>query len=222
MNVLILAAKKIEKGKLFPACLTLFEDQFLIEKILDQISVFKDPNLILTVNLSDNKNYHIDASIKNINNSAKIVYVNDSVKGAACSALLAVDLMNEEDLLILNSDEFVRYNFFDAIHFFKTSNFDAGVITFKSIHPKYSYVDINNLGFVIEAREKNPISLHATAGFYWFKSKKLFVESAEEMIFKSNDFKSNFYICPVFNELILKGLKIGSIEIDSKDFFDFK
>jgi NDP-sugar pyrophosphorylase family protein len=130
--------------------------------------------------------------------------------------------MNDDDLLILNADEFIRYNFNDAVNFFKRNNFDAGVITFKSIHPKYSYVDVNDLGFVIEAREKNPISVHATAGFYWFKSKKIFIDSAEEMIVKTNDLQNKFYICPIFNELILKGLTVGSIEINSKDFIPFK
>jgi len=222
MNVLILAAGKKDKGMHCPACLTLFEDKLLIEKILNQVSVFKDVNIITTINLNENKYFHIDSLLKNINNAVKIVYINDLVKGAACSALLASHLMENEDLLILNSDEFIRYNFADAVNHFRDNNFDAGVITFRSIHPKYSYVDINDLGLVIEAREKNPISAHATAGFYWFNSKKLFIDNAEDMIMKSNDVQDKYYICPIFNELILKGLKIGSIEIDSKDFIPFK
>lgn len=222
MNILILAARKLTKGMKYPPCLTFFEGNFLIEKIFEQISPLKNKNIIVTINSTDNNDSHIDSSLKSLNNSIKFVYVNTSAKGAACSALLAIDLMNEEDLLILNSDEFIKYNYTDAVKYFKESNFDAGVIIFKSIHPKYSYVDINKMGNVQEAREKNPISTYATAGFYWFKSKKIFVENASEMIFKSNNYQDNFYICPVLNELILKGLVIGTIEIDSKDYVPFK
>jgi dTDP-glucose pyrophosphorylase len=222
MNVLILAAGKLIKGMKYPPCLTLFENKFLIEKVLEQISCIKNTNIIVTINAADNKDYHIDSSIKSLKDSIKLVYVSGSVKGAACSALLAVDLMNDEDLLILNSDEFIRYNFADAIKYFKGSNFDAGVIIFKSIHPKYSYVDINKMGHVLEAREKNPISSYATAGFYWFKSKKIFLKNTSQMIMKSNNYQNNFYICPVFNELILNGLVVGTIEIDSKDYISFK
>ncbi|QDD00467.1 sugar phosphate nucleotidyltransferase [Candidatus Methylopumilus planktonicus] len=222
MNILILAAGKLTKGMKYPPCLTLFEGNFLIEKIFEKISSLKNKTIIVTINSTDNKDSHIDSSIKSLSDNIKFIYVNSSIKGAACSALLAIDLMKEEDLLIINSDEFIRYNFTDAIKYFKESNFDAGVIIFKSIHPKYSYVDINELGHVQEAREKNPISTYATAGFYWFKSKKIFVENASEMIFKSNNYQDNFYICPVFNELILKGLVIGSIEIDSNDYISFK
>jgi len=222
MNILILAAGKLSKSMMYPPCLNLFEGNFLIEKIFEQISLLKNTNILVTINSEDNKNYHIDSSIKSLNNSVKFVFVNNTITGAACSALMAIDLMHDDDLLILNSDEFIRYNHADAIKYFKERNFDAGVIVFNSIHPKYSYVDINKMGHVSEAREKNPISKFATAGFYWFKSKKIFVENAFEMILKSNNYQDNFYICPVFNEMILNGLVIGTIEIDSKSYVPFK
>jgi dTDP-glucose pyrophosphorylase len=74
-------------------------------------------------------------------------------------------------------------------------------------------VRLDDSGWVVEAAEKRPISNNATAGIYYFKSGNQFVSAAKKMILKRLGGDLGYYICPVYNELILEGSKIGVHEI---------
>ena len=58
------------------------------------------------------------------------------------------------------------------------------MVTFRSLHPRYSYMLVDDNGLIVEAAEKRPISRHATAGFYWYRRGADFVQSAQDMIRK--------------------------------------
>jgi len=62
---------------------------------------------------------------------------------------------------------------------------------------------------VVEAAEKRPISRLATAGFYYFARGRDFVDATSEMIKKDAHVNGQFYICPCYNELILRQRRIG-------------
>jgi NDP-sugar pyrophosphorylase family protein len=137
------------------------------------------------------------------NNKCSIVTVDSLTEGAACTALLAKDLINDdEDLLIANSDQIIEYQPFNFNLLKSSAKLDALVFTFKSVHPKWSFVKINSRGSVIEVAEKNPISDIATCGIYWYKKGSDFVKYAEKMINNNIRVNGEFYIAPVFNELI--------------------
>ena len=85
------------------------------------------------------------------------------------------------------------------------SKADGGIPTFKSTHPKWSFVRIDEKNNVVEVQEKNPISNMATVGFYYFKKGKDFVKNAEEMIKADDRVNNEFYLCPVYNYLIKNG-----------------
>jgi dTDP-glucose pyrophosphorylase len=90
---------------------------------------------------------------------------------------------------------------------------------FDSVHPRWSYVRLDEHGYVIEAAEKRPISRYATAGVYYFRQGKAFVQAAMEMIKKDANTGGVFYICPTFNELILEQAKIGVYKISRDVYF---
>jgi dTDP-glucose pyrophosphorylase len=85
---------------------------------------------------------------------------------------------------------------------------DGGIVTFKSTHPKWSFVKIDENGLATEVAEKNPISDIATVGYYYWKKGSDFVNYAESMISKDIRVNNEFYVCPVFNEAISGGKKI--------------
>jgi dTDP-glucose pyrophosphorylase len=91
---------------------------------------------------------------------------------------------------------------------------DAGILTFKSTHPKWSFVKIDENGFVTEVAEKNPISDIATVGVYFWKKGSDYVKYAEQMIKNNKRFNNEFYVCPVFNEAIADGKKIKIFNIE--------
>ena len=134
------------------------------------------------------------------------VVVDELTEGAACTALLAEKYIdNNESLLIANSDQFIEYesNNFDTLK--SLTNVDAIVFTFNAVHPKWSFVKTNSRGFVTEVAEKRPISDIATCGIYWYRSGADFVKYAKQMIDKNIRVNNEYYIAPVYNELIQDG-----------------
>jgi dTDP-glucose pyrophosphorylase len=90
---------------------------------------------------------------------------------------------------------------------------DAGIVSFRATHPKWSYAKVDDNGFVTEVAEKNPISDIATVGVYYWKQGKDFVKYAESMISKNIRVNNEFYVCPVFNEALLDDLKIKTFDV---------
>jgi NDP-sugar pyrophosphorylase family protein len=224
MNILILSAGgelTNEDNSGYPAYLTEIKGKPLIEILLQKFDGV-DANFSVMLRQSDVNKFNLDSMVKQINNKAKVYSVSFSTAGALCTALIAIEkINNEQPLVILNGDEILDINYNDPIDFFNKSNFDAGAVIFDSIHPRYSYVRIDN-GLVVEAAEKNPISRNATAGFYWYKTGTDFVDAAFNSIRKYSHSDIPYFICPVFNEFILAGKTVGTYPIDKKLFKPFK
>lgn len=136
-----------------------------------------------------------------------VITVDKVTEGAACTVLLARDLINnDQPLLIANSDQYL--DGFDASTFIKLNGADGKISTFDGgRHPKWSYAKVEN-GLVTEVREKDPFSDHATTGIYLWARGSDFVQSAEQMIAKNIRVNNEFYTVPSYNEAIQAGLKI--------------
>ena len=120
--------------------------------------------------------------------------------------MLAKDLINnDDDLLIANSDQFIEYEPQNFLTIKNLSDVDSIVFTFNAVHPKWSFVKTNSRGFVTEVAEKKPISNIATCGIYWYRKGSDFVKYAERMIDNNVRVNGEFYIAPVYNELISDG-----------------
>lgn len=140
------------------------------------------------------------------NLKSKIVEVDGLTEGAACTALLAKDFIdNEDDLLIANSDQIIEYEQENFNMLKNLTNVDALVFTFNAVHPKWSFVKTNSRGFITEVAEKKPISNIATCGIYWYRKGSDFIKYSEQMISKNIRVNNEFYIAPVYNELICDG-----------------
>jgi len=113
------------------------------------------------------------------------------------------------------------YDESELVKFFVENDADAGVFIFNSLHPRWSFVRTDEDGLVVEAAEKKPISNQATAGFYYYKKTFEYIKSAKRMILKGSDVNDLYYICPVFNEMILEQKKILTYSIDSKKYHSF-
>ena len=143
------------------------------------------------------------------NSRYQYVVVEELTEGAACTALLAKELIDtDESLLIANSDQIVNYQKENFKYLTNLTNVDAIVWTFNDVHPKWSFVRTNSRGFITEVAEKKPISNIATCGIYWYRKGKDFVNYANQMIAKNIRVNNEFYIAPVYNEMIQAGGKI--------------
>jgi len=148
-------------------------------------------------------------------NKCEIVQVNEVTRGAACTVLLAEDLINNDDeLIIANSDQWVNWDSNHFLGYMHDKKADGGVLTFNATHPKWSFAKVQECtNLITEVAEKKPISNVATVGIYYFRHGKDFVTGAKQMISKNITTNGEFYVCPVFNELINMGKRIYNYPI---------
>lgn len=145
------------------------------------------------------------------------IQLNDLTAGAATTVLTATDYINsDDDLLIANSDQLVDIDINDYIEFSRKSKVDGTILTFPASHPKWSYARIDKKKKVLETVEKKVISDHATVGIYYFSKGRDYVQGAFSMIEKNIRVNNEFYVCPVYNELILKDKEVKIWEIKAK------
>lgn len=199
------------------------ERKTIFQYVYDFLKPIENAEFIVILRKQDVKNYHFDQIVKLLIPDAKIVVAEGPTKGSVCSCLLAIDYIeDDEPIVISSSNQLFVGNTNEVVKEFMEKDYDGGIVTFEDIHPKFSYVKIDENNLVIEAAEKRPISKHATAGFYYFKKGSDFIESAISMISKDASVNDMFYLCPVYNEMILKQKKIGIYPIDRDDYFLLK
>jgi dTDP-glucose pyrophosphorylase len=203
-----------ESGYKYPKNLVEINGKPLVQHVMDALLPLKKQGaqFICVIRHSENVLNHTGKVLKLIDPEATILEIPEETSGAACSALLAIDhINNQEPLIIANGDQIIHgINPETLIAKFKTPNWDAGVVVFEDVHPRWSFVKCNEQGLVTEAAEKRPISKFATAGFYYFARGADFVAAAMRMIKKDAHVKGLFYICPAINEVILQKGKVGT------------
>ncbi len=198
------------------------EKKPIIQYVYENYLSIPNAEFIFVIRKQDNEQYHLGSVIKLLNPQNTIIVANSETAGAACTCLLANEYINNEDpLLIVNGEQFMNENIEKIIEKFEQRQLDGGIITFQSIHPRWSYVRLDENKNVIETAEKRPISKSATTGVYYFKQGKDYVRSAMQMIQKDVNVNGNYYICPVYNEMILEQKKIGVYEIVPDHYFSF-
>lgn len=86
---------------------------------------------------------------------------------------------------------------------------------FESRSPKFSYLQIEG-GKVLEAREKEVISNHASAGVYIFRNVQAYLEAILFAMRNPSKCTVNniFYVCPIFNGLISDHQEVHAIVVD--------
>ncbi len=226
INILIPLAGKSQffSEREFPFSKHLLEigEKTMIEIVIENLNQLnQDKQFIFIVNSADCKKFHLDNVLYLLtDHKCKIIKIDNETKGAACSALMGIEYINNGlPLIIANPDQVFETDLNNAVN--KLNESDAGVITFHSIHPRWSYVRINNNNEISETAEKRPISKNAIAGFYYFKKGSDFVEAAMKMIEKDANINGFYYIAPSLNEMILKGKKLSAYPVENDKYHTF-
>ena len=211
MNILIPMAgrgKRFEDvGYSFPKPLIDIEGKPMIQLIIENLNL--TGKHIFLCQKEHYEKYALDKLLEMLSPNCKIIQIDGITDGAAVTALKAKELINnDEELIIANSDQWINWNPQHFLSFLQNNDADGGIITFISTHPKWSFVKVNESGLITELAEKKPISNIATAGIYYYKHGKTFVEAAEQMITKNIRTNNEFYIAPAYNEIIQNGGKV--------------
>jgi HAD superfamily hydrolase (TIGR01509 family) len=202
-----------QAGYTFPKPLIDVKGKPMIQTVVENLNV--EANFIFVVQKEHREKYNLDTLLNLITPNCKIVEVNGITEGAACTTLLAKEFINnDQPLLMANSDQFAEWDSNEFMYKMIEQKVDAGILSFESTHPKWSFVKIDENGYVTEVAEKKPISNIATVGIYYWSKGSDYVKYAEQMISKNIRVNNEFYVCPVFNEAIKDNKKIKTFNID--------
>jgi len=155
-----------------------------------------------------NQQYGLDQQLKSIVPDCEIVEINIDTEGPACSALMAGDIINnDEPLVIANCDQIMCWD--GAVFLHNAQLYDGTIVTYYETADKNSYARLDSRGHVTEIREKEPISTVSLNGIHYWQKGRYFVDSAEQMIANNERYNGEFYIGPTYNYMIKQGYTVG-------------
>ena len=161
----------------------------------------------------ENENWKMH--LETASESAVIIPIDYVTEGAACTVLLAEEYIDSgEPLLIANSDQYVDTDI-DAF-IASCGRSDGGIMCMPASDPKWSFIRYDDEGNVTDVKEKEVISNMATVGIYFFAHGSDFVKYAHQMIEKELRVNGEFYVAPVYNEMIAERKKISYFDIGEK------
>ena len=182
----------------------------MVRLVIENIKPTSPHRFIFICQQEHDSRYGLAGKLKEWAPGCEIILINNVTAGAACTVLLAEQYIdNASELMIANSDQWVDFNIDEYLKIQSKDALDGLIMTMKASDPKWSYVGFNESGGVRSVVEKQVISDEATVGIYNFRKGSLFCEAAKSMIDKEKTVNGEYYVAPIYNELIENGLKIG-------------
>jgi RpiB/LacA/LacB family sugar-phosphate isomerase len=200
-----------------PKPLVLIDDKSIIEWSVECVD-YTDCNMIFVVRQDHIDEFSIDDFLKKkFGDSVKVVATKNVTRGSVETVLCARGEIDPDSPLIIHcSDVFFEPRFYPKQF---ECNDHGCILTFKSNSPNYSYSSINENGKITEVVEKKVISNHASVGIYFFKQGRYFLEAADVMIRTNATTNGEFFVAPLYNLLILKGMDISFLEVEKMHIF---
>jgi NDP-sugar pyrophosphorylase family protein len=196
----------------------------MIQRVVENLkSTATSVKFIFVVHFEDVRKFSLDKTLMLLTEeSSAIQSLRQPAQGALCSCLMAIDAIDlEKPILIANGDQIIDCDLADIVTTIIASNASAGVLTFDSVHPRWSYVKVNERCEVLQAAEKRVISGNAIAGLYFFRTGRIFVDAAFRCIAAEQHVDGKYFIAPVLNELILDGHVVTAHRIPARQFHSF-
>lgn len=226
MNTLLLAAGSsrayVEAGHHWPKNLVEVGGRPLLQHVVESLGpLAQDGRLVGVLRDDEAEQHRTDRVLQLVEPTSRVVRVGNT-RGAACSALMACEQLDASaPLVVAGGDALLRADLPAIVTSFEERDLDAGTVVFDAVHPRWSFVRVED-GLVVEASEKNPISRSATAGVYWFRTAGAFLAATMRMIEKGAAVDGQYYVCPVLNELVLDGARVGVSEVERSSYFSFR
>lgn len=190
----------------------------MIELVVRNIAPRQPHRFIFICQAAHAKAYGLVKFLGDIAPNSEVIQIEHKTEGALCSVLAARShIDNNAPLVIANSDQFIEGGAADFYNYWDQESHDGLIMTMKANDPKWSFAALRSDGLVGRVAEKEPISDEATVGVYAFRRGKDFVTAGDSMIAQNLRVNGEFYVAPVYNQLIADGARIGTFNIGSVD-----
>lgn len=205
-----------ERGYTFPKPLVEVAGQPLIELVVRNLTPAEPHEFVFICRRDHVEKFALGDVLRLIAPGCRIVTMARPTAGALCSVLLGLEhLEHEDELVVANADQLVDLSIDRFLATARRAAWDGAIMTFPNTHPRWSYARTEG-DEVVTVAEKQPISRNATVGIYYFKHGLVFARAAERMLLKNASLGGEFYVAPVYNELILDGHRVGIVPIHAQ------
>lgn len=218
LNIVIpmagLGSRFSEVGYTEPKPLISVNGKSMIQLVIENLKPKIDHQFIFICRDEHLQKYNLRNILEKFSPGCKIISLNEVTEGAACTVLVAKEYIdNTDQLMIANCDQYIDIKIDNYLNNIYEKNYDGLIMTMKADDNKWSYIKINNNKEIIEVVEKVVVSDEATVGIYNFKRGSDFVLGANKMIQENLRVNNEFYVAPVYNQLIEKKMIIGYYNI---------
>ena len=196
----------------------------MIELVIKQLKKqLNNPDFIFVIDQDDARKFSIDRICELIGGPrSRIIERLGETSGALCSCLLAIGALDpRQPLLISNSDQIITAHLSGHLEQFTKTDADAGLVTFESVHPRWSYVLEDEDNRVAQVFEKKVVSRIAVAGLYYFREAQKFLDAAQQAIIKDDNLDGAFFLSSAVNQCILAGADVKFTSIPGSQFHSF-
>ncbi|MDY0040736.1 MAG: glycosyltransferase family 2 protein [Desulforhabdus sp.] len=210
-----------DKSYRLPKPLLPIRDRRMVQVVVDNVCPKSDYKLIFLCLKEHVEEFQIEQWLRQTYPGCEVIIVSTVTEGALCTVLLAEQLINTPDpLLIANSDQWVNFNIGDFLHLLtEQPELSGAILTMTSRDPKCSFIKFGPSGNIVGVVEKQVVSDEATVGIYLFSSGQEFVADARRMIAAELRVNGEFYVAPVYNQLLERGGQIGILNV-GKEYED--
>lgn len=189
----------------------------MIQLVIQNLRPTRPHHFIFICQKSHVAAYDLECKLNEWTGGATIVTLDQVTEGAACTVLTARDYLNpDQPIMIANSDQYIDIDINTYLEDMDSRVLDGSIMTMEASDPKWSFAAVDATGIVTRVEEKHPISSHATVGIYSFRRARDYIDGASSMIAKGLRVNGEFYVAPVYNELVERGRRIGIYNIGSE------
>lgn len=223
MNILIPIAGKGERFKKagftdLKPFIKIF-DKPIIEYAIESIKI---PGIyrVIASQLNDEQR-NIIFNVFRKNNLTGVIHEVGETVGAAETCWKLKPFIENEELIIINGDQYLKWEPEDFLRFSK--KYDAVVSTYDhepiilNRPSKYSFIKVDQNNFATGFAEKYSISNHSLNGIHYWKNANDFINSAEKLLAEYD--ASEKYISQTFNYMIDEGKKITFYKMEKGTFY---
>ena len=203
-----------ERGYTFPKPLVEIQGRPMVECVVESLTPNLEHRFVFVCRSEHLHRYALGEVLQLVAPGARVVKMRGETAGALCTVRLASEWIEPEgELIVANGDQLIDFSLDDFVRRARERRRDGSLITFTSTHPKWSYAQADEQGLVRMVAEKRPISRHATVGIYYFRRGADFTAAATRMLLKGARTGGEFFLSPVYNEMILEGLAVDIFSI---------
>ncbi|MBQ6564379.1 MAG: glycosyltransferase family 2 protein [Clostridiales bacterium] len=194
-------------GYVMPKPLIPIHDHPMIEYVIRSVTPDCPHRFIFLCLKEHMERYDLERRLQSFAPGCIVVPIDQVTEGAACTVLLAERWIDSDDpMMIANSDQYVDIDI--NAYLAAMGEADGLIMTLFANDTKWSFIRYDENRYVTMVREKEVISNEATVGIYNYRHGRDFVAGAHRMIEQNIRVNGEFYVAPVYNEMIRDGKKI--------------